>query len=148
MVKSIELQGSGESLALGREFIHLQLQNAGVSSAISDLVVLACDEACANVVRHFYRDDPEKKYIITINVSPEKKKIIVVVESYGRKIRIRKRRKINLEKHVREGRESGLGIYFMNSLMDEVTYHYIKKMNVVRLIKYISEDEQQNSPVP
>lgn len=139
MLKSIELHGSGDSLAKGREFINEQLQKAGVDKMIIDLVVLACDEASANVVRHFYKNDPEKKYVMTVNVSPERRKIIVVVESYGKRIRIRKRRVIDLEKHVREGKDHGLGIYFMNSVMDEVTYHYIKKMNVVRLIKFIPE---------
>ena len=63
IVKSIELQGSSKSLERERSFIEITLTKAGVSVDLLPLIVMACDEACANVVRHFYKNDPEKKYI-------------------------------------------------------------------------------------
>ncbi|MBN1899316.1 MAG: ATP-binding protein [Spirochaetes bacterium] len=139
VIKSIELRGSGDSLIEGRHFVEENLRKACISEEIIPLVVTATDEACANVVRHFYKNDPEKKYVITVKVDPVKNKIIVVVESYGEEINIKSGKRIDLAKHFEEGKESGLGIYFMHTLMDEISYHYIQKMNVVRLIKYIDE---------
>lgn len=135
IVESIELHGSSDSLEKERAFIQTTLSKAGISDDMIPSIIMACDEACANVVRHFYHNDREKKYVVTLSIS--KTKIIIIIESYGKKINIRSGKKIDLEKHFQEGKTHGLGVYFMHTLMDEVTYHYIEKMNVVRLIKYI-----------
>jgi len=136
-VKSIELHGTRETLQQERQFIKDTLQKAGIDDETAFLILSATDEASANVVEHFYKDDPLKKYVITVSVSL--KKIIVLIESYGSKTDIKSGKKIDLEEHFREGKTRGLGIYFMHSLMDEVTYHYIEKMNVVKLVKYITK---------
>ena len=135
IIKSIELHGSSDSLEQERRFVERTLHDAGISQEILPLIVLACDEACANVVGHFYENDPKKKYVITISISD--KKIIIIIESYGKEIKIKRSENVDLEKHFKNGKTHGLGKYFMNTLMDEVTYHYIEKMNVVKLVKYI-----------
>lgn len=134
LIESIELHGSGDSLILGRNFIEEKLKQAEVSDDIIPLVIMSSDEAASNVVKHFYEFDSEKKYVITVSVSA--KKIIILIESYGKKINLRSTRKMNLDKHFQQGKQSGLGMYIMHTLMDEVTYHYVEKMNVIKLVKY------------
>lgn len=135
VVASIELRGCRETLEKERSFIEEKLKQAGIAEQIINMVVTASDEACANVIEHYYNDDPKRKYVLTVNVKNQK--IIILIESYGEEINIKSGKKIDLEKHFNQGYSRGLGIYMMHTLMDEVSYHYVQKMNVVKLVKYL-----------
>ena len=45
----------------------------------------------------------------------------------------------NMAEHVRAGRKSGLGIFLMRQIMDEVTYRFREGVpNRLRLVKYLA----------
>ncbi|MBU1076245.1 MAG: ATP-binding protein [Spirochaetes bacterium] len=135
---SIELRGSRETLEDGRKFVEKHLQGAGIPQDIITMVVTAVDEASANIIEHYYKDDSEKKYIITLDI--KRNKIIVLLESWGEEINIKTGKKIDLAQHFSDGKSRGLGVYMMHMLMDEVSYHYIRRMNVVKLVKYLDQE--------
>ncbi len=136
---NIELSGSRETLEKARKFIEKNLESAGVNNDIITMVVTAVDEASANVIEHYYKDDENKKYNITLDI--RYRKIIVLIESWGEEINIKSSKNINLEQHFQEGKSRGLGIYMMHQLMDEVSYHYVLNMNVVKLVKYFHDSD-------
>ncbi|MDD5645235.1 MAG: ATP-binding protein [bacterium] len=82
---------------------------------ISD-IVLAVDEACANIIKHAYGGDKSKDIFIKLSLLSSG--IEVILKDYGRKVSPEKMKGRELD----EIRPGGLGIYFMKKIMDSVQY--------------------------
>jgi anti-sigma regulatory factor (Ser/Thr protein kinase) len=79
-------------------------------------MVLAVDEACANVIRYAYRGDKQKEIIIYFKVFDDRLEILI--KDFGEKGRPGAFKSRDL-KEIRPG---GLGIHFIRKVMDEVRY--------------------------
>jgi anti-sigma regulatory factor (Ser/Thr protein kinase) len=96
---------------------------------ISNLV-LAVDEACANVIRHNYRGRADGT--IFLNCRFRKGGLEFVLRDRGFRMNCKKIEHRSLDK-VRPG---GLGVFFIKKMMDEVSYRRSGKWNVVKMVKY------------
>jgi len=80
-------------------------------------IVLAVDEACANIIKHTYQGDPAQP--ITISFScPKRDRLEIRIRDFGKKpdlSEIRPRR-------LADVRPGGLGVHFIRSIMDIVEY--------------------------
>ena len=79
-------------------------------------MVLAVDEACANIIRHAYEGVESGDIVLEILESDDK--IIFRLIDFASPVDQQAIRSRNLE-DVRPG---GLGVHFMNEVMDEVEY--------------------------
>ena len=104
--------------------------------SIRNQIEIVIDEACANVIEHFYKEDEHKNLVVTFTLKNDR--FIMTIESIGKRIDL-KYKKVDLKKHFDARNTRGLGKYIMYTLMDEVTYHYIPQghQNVLKLVKYI-----------
>ncbi|OQX87981.1 hypothetical protein B6D60_02790 [candidate division KSB1 bacterium 4484_87] len=97
-------------------------------------VILAVDEACSNIIKHTYGGPTEEPIHATILISPEK--IEIRLRDFGEKIDIKKIKPRKLD----EIRPGGLGVHFINTVMDEVEYdNHFEQGNQVKLVKYIEK---------
>jgi len=93
---------------------------------------LAVHEACLNIIRHAYKDDPSKEILIECKVSP--KRIEFHIFDNG----ISFNYDLVQKDFGSEPMESGYGIPLIFALMDEVTYEPgTEKGNVFNLAKSI-----------
>ena len=79
-------------------------------------VVLAVQEGCANVIRHCYKDQTDKR--IDLVISFGKDRIEIRIDDYGKWVDPAKIKSRELD-DVKPG---GLGVHLMNSVMDQVAY--------------------------
>lgn len=92
-------------------------------------VVLAIHEACANVIEHCYHGDYQQRIDFTVQITPQH--IVVNIQDYGGRQDVTRFKPRTLEQ-VRPG---GLGTHFIQSVMDDVTYHSSETGTVLRMTK-------------
>ncbi|EIC30138.1 MULTISPECIES: ATP-binding protein [Methylomicrobium] len=92
---------------------------------------LVLTEATANAIKHANCNDPKDSVRITIHIDDHELKIKVYDHGQG----------FDLEKvdipdfdHPKEG---GMGVYFIRTLMDSVTYNRMSDCNVLEIVKHL-----------
>lgn len=94
-------------------------------------IVLAVDEACANIIKHTYHGDCSQT--IDIFCKGDEEKLEVVLQDCGPPLDTGRVVPRNLD----EVRPGGLGTHFIRSIMDEVTYTYKEGCgNKMRMVKH------------
>jgi len=84
------------------------------------LVAQAVDEAVSNVIEHGYGGDPEGAIEVGIEVAGRDCR--VWVRDTGCWFDPTEAAEIDVERHVREGRSRGLGLYLMRAIADDIRY--------------------------
>lgn len=79
-------------------------------------IALAVHEACANIIEHCYRGDPKQRIDLSVTITPES--ITIEIQDYGGKQDVTRFK----PRVIDEVRPKGLGMHFMQSLMDEVNF--------------------------
>ncbi|KYC83959.1 Serine-protein kinase rsbW [Heyndrickxia sporothermodurans] len=108
---------------------------------IEDLKI-ATSEAITNAIQHAYKEDAAGEIFVGFTVFPNR--LDVVVADQGRSFDVEKTKSetgpYDENEKVEFMREGGLGLYLIESLMDEVRFHYKKGVTVL-MTKYL-EGEQ------
>ncbi len=86
---------------------------AGLDVPQTEAMVLAVNEACMNIIQHAYGMDADGK--IDVSVLQEQDALVVRVRDYADTVDVEQVRSRELD-DIRPG---GLGVYLINSLMDE-----------------------------
>jgi anti-sigma regulatory factor (Ser/Thr protein kinase) len=95
-------------------------------------VVLAVDEACANIIRHTFQGDPCQA--ITIFCEADEEKLEFVLIDCGPRVDAKRLQ----PRDIGEVRPGGLGTHFIRASMDEVDYRFEQGCgNVLRMVKYL-----------
>jgi len=138
MAKTLKkiILSSTDNLLEVREFVSAAARDFGFSEEETSKIALAVDEACTNIIKHSYKNQPDKTIQVVILRQPNKFEISIVDE--GRKFDPEAIKPLNLKEHLSHYRRGGLGVYLMRTLMDKVEYHTISgKKNEVRLTKFL-----------
>lgn len=115
-----------ETFVVGSESVHLKEIRDKVSRFLSDKafsdktredLLVAIGEACANSMRHSYENKPAQK--IEVTLQDDSDKIIFKIRDFGKKIDLSKIQTPKLP----PVKPHGLGIYFMQTIMDSVQYN-------------------------
>jgi len=141
MNKILCVPGDSSSLEKVRNFVIEFAKEVGFKGDDLGSIELAVDEGVTNIIRHAYDEDPD---------IPEDKKVVEIelikIDS-GMEIRLRDNaRPFNprnvplpdIEKHVRDGKTHGLGVFAMKIFMDEIEHNYYEgRGNEIILRKFI-----------
>ena len=117
-------------LGLARAFITAVCDVAGLDEATTDAVVLACDEATNNVMRHAHQDNPDAPIQIQCLVQPDGIEILLLDEGQPFDI--------SAVPHLdpSELRVGGRGVFLMRSIMDELSCQPRgERGNTLRMVK-------------
>lgn len=103
-------------------------------------IVLAVDEALANVIEHAYQNSNDKPIEITLrSVGGDKAALQIELRDWGRQVAPAAIKSRDLD-DVRPG---GLGVHIMARCMDEVNYaHAPDGGTILTLVKVVQELEQ------
>lgn len=107
------------------------LARRSLPAPVQDAVLLAAGEACTNAIRHAYGG--KKGQPIRFSLEDKKGRLVLRIRDYGRKIDPRKIKTPELPPQ----RGGGLGLYFMETVMDKVQYNTRhRRGNELILTKY------------
>jgi anti-sigma regulatory factor (Ser/Thr protein kinase) len=113
----LRIPARADRLAQVRRRVAHALAPLALDRALADGLVLAVDEACANVVRHGYAGADEEGDIV-VSLWREGAEIVVRVRDFAPPVDLRRL----APRDPRALRAGGLGLRLIRELMDEVTY--------------------------
>lgn len=135
------LQFSGEGSFDTVRFLGMALRAvcASVASSIDAAQIeIAVVEACNNIVEHAYRT---KQGAIIMDITLEEAKIVIALHDTGETMPTASQQNAVLDfdpKNLDELPEGGMGLFLMNTIMDERTYTFAHGRNTLTLTKFLS----------
>ena len=115
MKKTICFSSDTCQLADVRKGVRAFLAGNGFDDCATELMVLALDEACTNVIRHAYAHERKP---VRLEMTSLRRMVRFVLRDYGRKCDPAKIKSRALE-DIRPG---GLGVHIIKQAFDTVTY--------------------------
>ncbi len=122
-----------------RKFVTQHAQQAKLTETHINALILAVDEACANVIEHAYQQDPNNE--LTIAMTIESTHVVVEIRDHGLPFNRKDYQRPNVVELSRKRRSGGLGVDIMRRMMDKVEYLAHENMNEVRLTKFLHQSE-------
>jgi serine/threonine-protein kinase RsbW len=116
----LTISASTDSLRTIREFISAQIGDCGFTEFEENGIVLAVDEACANLIAHAFAHDASQS--IEILVTVDDRDVRIEISDTARPFDPATIEHPNMEDYFRERRVGGLGISLMRRVMDDVQY--------------------------
>lgn len=135
MKREIAVPSSLNCLKIVRQFIRKSIPKKKFKNMTLEKIILAIDEACANVIEHSYKKDDSKEFTLSLNNDEKKIKIIIEDKGAGFK-NSSKAKKPDLVGYIDSSKEGGLGRYMIENIMDEVSYKSEKGVNTLTMVKY------------
>jgi serine/threonine-protein kinase RsbW len=136
---TLHVPSSAENLALIRDFVSNIGNQAGLDESEVAKLVLAVDEACANVIEHAYGKDISKE--VSVRVRVDEDAITIEVHDTGKGFDPARIEQEGLEKLVHDRRSGGLGMRMIKMLMDEVVYQIVPgEKNELRMVKRLKRN--------
>lgn len=128
----IAISSEPRLLHILRGVVRWRAQQSGFSSSDENCLVMAIDEAAANVIRHTYDSRPDGRLALEIKNYPDR--VEFILEDSGPKVCVETIRPRALD-DIRPG---GLGTFFINSFMDRSFYDRdYAEGNRLKMIKYL-----------
>ena len=117
---TLHVTATTDHLSEIRDFIRARVSNIGFSDFEENNIVLAVDEACANLIQHAYQNDPGQSIDVRVVVSDAE----VRVEISDRAAPFDPGSAIlpDMRAYFAERRHHGLGILLMTRVMDDIRY--------------------------
>jgi anti-sigma regulatory factor (Ser/Thr protein kinase) len=135
----LDIPADPASLFLVRALLRRLSESIGFSRKDTDLLVLAIDEACTNIIRHAYKHSPDKRIVLTFKVSLDY--LEIHIRDFGAASDPATFQSRNLD-DVRPG---GLGIHFIKSVADKIEYdHPADGGMLLKMIKFRPRQESAN----
>lgn len=120
-----------------RDFVTQVAAAAGFNEADQMKIVMATDEALANIIEHGVNGIPGATVKIEVNFGPGE--VTVVLADRGPRYDPMQRPDLNLPQHIKAGNKRGLGVFLIRKLVDEMDYRWSENgENVLRLVKRTS----------
>lgn len=128
---SINIYSDPKNLKVLRDYISEKAEICSFTEKQKHDVILAVDEACANIMRHAYSGEKDKEIIVTVDCGQDA--LTVTLQDFGKKPDLKKLDNPPQEK-LRQG---GYGVIFIKHLMDEIDYDLSpEKGTILKLVKY------------
>lgn len=132
---SLTIFSQTKNLKLVRDFVTRLVQVSPVDAGDHRKIILAVDEAVANIIQHGYETD--ENGVIEVIVEVDNDRFAVVIRDSGVTFDPSGIRDPDIEEHFARGRKHGLGVFLMRKIMDEVEYSFKEGVrNELRLVKF------------
>ena len=132
----LKIPSQSDNLAIIRDLVSRVASKVGFNSDEASKIELAVDEACTNVIKHAYANNSDQTIDVVIRI--DSKKLSITVSDKGKGFDPEDVKVPNLNDSIKEGRQGGLGICLMKTLMDKVDFNIRPgSRNEVKMVKYI-----------
>ena len=109
---------SSSSLKEVRSFSREVFEKVNINQDLKDELVLAIAEAAQNIVKHAYKDEPDTKDIMVVEISCKNNKLEIAFYDMGTPVDPTKVKHREID-NVKPG---GLGTFFIQEIMDAVEF--------------------------
>lgn len=139
--RELRLTNESKNLSLVRNVVKDFISNSRIPDRATNLLVLAIDEAIANVVEHAYGP---YKGVLVVSLKLDEDKLEIVVSDNGEVFRPAiERPDPNIKQHIRLGLKGGLGMFMMKRVMDEVRYSTTSSYNnCLTMVKFLPDEAE------
>lgn len=136
MKYSIKVPCCKSKLKTIRSFVDETLGQYVLSDIDLNMLVLAVDEVCANLIVHADTDDNMSDECIVLNIVVRKNTIVFeVIDHKDHGFDFSNYREPKLEDLVKTRRKGGLGLMLVRRIMDDVEFKTKDHINVCRMVK-------------
>lgn len=118
-----------------RKFVTNVLQEHRVSDIEINMMVLAVDEVCANIIIHGHPSDKDNH--VQIKIDFVKEGIWFEIIDTGAAFDILKYNEPVLDDLIKNRNKGGVGIMLVKKIMDEINFSSTKHKNILRLFKKV-----------
>jgi serine/threonine-protein kinase RsbW len=125
--------GSFESLASIGTFVRKIARDAGFENFEVYSIEMAVDEACSNIIEHGYQGEGKGK--IQCTCSATEAGLTIELKDRGKFFDSSITSRPNLSKNIDEREAHGLGLYFIQQWMDEVSFRSVGSENILTMVK-------------
>ncbi len=126
------------NLRLIRDFANEKLKGL-MSEKERNLLILAVDEVCANLIIHSNNCDEKASIKISLTFEKIKGGVLFEIYDYGHFFDYEKYKEPKLDEVIRERRKGSIGLLLVRRIMDKVEFLREESYNVCRLFKRIEE---------
>ncbi len=131
--KDLKITNDTKNLSLVRQVTKEVLEKTPFEKIDCDKIILAVDEAVANVVEHAYEDRTGE---IEIRFDVDAEKLEIMIRDNGKKFQPEIISAPDIHEHIKRGLKGGLGMFLMRKIMDEVRYSldstYVNELVMVK----------------
>lgn len=135
MAYSFNIPYSKNKLRLMRKFVTDVLHEHHVSDIETNMMVLAVDEVCANIIIHGQPSEHEDYVKISIDIT--KSGIWFEIIDKGAAFDILKYHEPILGDLIKSKQKGGVGIMLVKKIMDEIEFKSSTNQNTLRLFKKV-----------
>lgn len=135
MNQSLKISSSKENLKQIRAFLEKALEEYTVSEEEKNLMILAVDEICANIMIH---SDPDGKKELEVTVEDMPGGIVFEIYDTGKPFDHTTVPEPDIATMVKEKRKGGLGLMLVRRIMDSIEFRKENSLTIYRLFKKVS----------
>jgi len=136
MVHSFKVACEKDNLKQVRSFVETTLNEYPVSDIDKNMMILAVDEVCANLIIHNHKCNPEDFIILNIKFINGSMMFEIIDE--GDSFNMLNYEESSLKQIIKDKKKGGLGIMLVKRIMDNIELSSDNSHNVCRLYKRIS----------
>ncbi len=137
----LKLPANSENLDIIRKFVSGIAENIGFDEENIYQIELAVDEACANVIKHAYKNTNTFPREISVTVREKVDRIEIAIADRGVGFNPKALKTPNMDEYLKRMKPGGLGVHLIKTLMDKVTFHIKPGVrNEVKMVKILSSD--------
>lgn len=133
-VASRTFPGRFESLEKISRFVKDAAKRAGLGDEAVYGVELAVDEACSNIIEHSYRGEDLGDIECTCEATS--RGLTIIITDNGYPFNPAQVPKPDIVSPLEERRKGGLGLFFIDQMMDEARYEFAPGENRLILFKH------------
>jgi len=135
----LKLPANSENLDIIRKFVSGIAENIGFDEENIYQIELAVDEACANVIKHAYRNTNTSPREISVTVKEKVDRIEIAIADKGVGFNPNTLKIPNMDEYLKRMKPGGLGVHLIKTLMDKVTFHIKPGVrNEVKMVKILN----------
>ena len=113
-----------------RTFCREVFEKLKIEQSLKDELVLAIAEAAQNIVKHAYKDSPDSKELMVVQISRENNELQIAFYDMGSPVDPKKVK----HREIDSIRPGGLGTFFIQEIMDAVEFKSGKKPWINHLV--------------
>ena len=116
-----------------RDFMRSNLREMEVVGKVSEQIVLAVDEACANAIIHQHSCDGYS--CIELSLYKENEQIFIELKDTGKAFPIDTFEPKSTEERIKCHQRGGMGVFLIRSIMDNIQIEQKKDYYIFRFVK-------------
>ena len=129
----IKIRNVVEDMSLVVEFVEAFGRTRGIAPSVINDLNICLDELLNNIISYGY--DDRRDHSIRVKIAINGDELLTEIEDDGRPFDPRKSAKPNLAGDLQSRRLGGVGIHFVNRLMDDIDYDRSGRYNRLTLRK-------------